>query len=296
MIMKRLCFVPIMILSCLGVCAQSQDEEKALLVIKIDSLRNVAGDLAAAQTFSTEQALVNQLKDSVALYRKFEKFAEDKNKYDSSLASKNEQIERLQGELTSLREEYAVEEETMLQRAADELAAGQNASLKSIAEVYLGSSFDDLVQSTSIWSVLRDRELLVSFPEALSIIDDLIVYHRGAELLGRKYDEDAVSKLKERLVDIIGYGDVIEILWNRLDCYCTFVNNIVDSIGGLDSGDFKDEKEAREAFWDRLTSFLHSSDFNFSDYPYLSEILLELIHKKNENPLSDVGYILEKIK
>ena len=45
-----------------------------------------------------------------------------------------------------------------------------------------------------------------------------------------------------------------------------------------------------------LSTFIFGYNFNFVDYPYLTDIVLEIIKRKQPNPDADINDLLEKIE
>jgi hypothetical protein len=56
------------------------------------------------------------------------------------------------------------------------------------------------------------------------------------------------------------------------------------------------QKQKFNKILSEISLYIFNYDFNFVDYPYLSDIVLEIMKRKQPNPDADITYLLAKLK
>jgi predicted nuclease with TOPRIM domain len=177
--------------------------------------------------------------------------------------------------------------------------------LENIALNYKNKPFDDLIKSTTQLSIRRDMQLVGHNPEIKPILSDLLTYFNAEELLKKKFAAAQIEKARTELNQIQQKSDgLLEKLKNALENYQTFndgFKEMTEKIVALDNKTLVDampENIRKQKFYDilsEISSYIFNYDFNLSEYPYLSDIMLEILNRKQPNPDANISYLLNNI-
>ncbi|MDR2384610.1 MAG: hypothetical protein LBD80_02945 [Tannerella sp.] len=164
--------------------------------------------------------------------------------------------------------------------------------------------FDELVKSSSKQSVPRDLRLIGDNTFIRQTLTDLEKYFNAKELLSKKYDDFSIPIAQKELGQIKQNYSALEKLKLTIDNYQTFNDGLKETVAkrmDLDSREQTEEmpvdiqKLKFNKILAELSSYIFNYDFNFMDYPYLSDIVLEIIKRKQPNVDADISDLFNKL-
>ena len=240
---------------------------------------------------------------------KLDKFTSEKKAIENELKAKNESIDKLEKKISEKDSEIKNITENNKKVAADEKEKGKSEVIYQLVNTYRNKSFDDLIKSSSITSVQRDKLLIDNNPDVKQIIADLETYFIAVNLFSKKFNESQVKNSLSQVTHIqqsklVAASAAVVALKDNLDNFKTFNDGLNTAIQNIITIDKKEivkgmsedvVKLKLNKILSELSKFIFDYNFNFIDYPYLSEIVLEIIKRKQPNPDAIISDLLSKI-
>lgn len=234
---------------------------------------------------------------------KLEKFKAEKNKVDTSLKQKNDSIRILKKQYSEVNKQIIEESKKTQIALREEYNKGKNEIKIKIVETYKNKNFDELLQSSSKISVQRDL-LLVDNNEIKNLLNDLILYFDATLVLEKRYKPEQVKNTQLLLNKINHQSDLLERLKVNIENYETSSKALLECLMKIDK---LNEKTVygmpKDLFNDKLnkiqmeiSKYIFDYDLNFAVYPYLSDIVFDVIKIKNPNPDASITELIKKIK
>lgn len=282
MVIKK---VIILALILCGVCSVYAQETELIgrQTIKIDSLEKALQDMRQEN---------DNLKSELS---KMEKNQQSRKNMNDQLKSKTDSISVLESKLNE-------EKQKGEQIARDQYKKGKQEVLDTIIQSYKDKRFDELIKSSTKESVQRDLQLVGDNLDVKNILSDLDKYFNAKELLKEKYDDNKIQNAKKQLTLINQTSDLLlEKLKENIDKYDRFTKGLKEKMKTINELDKKesvygmDEKIQKQKF-DKISSYIFNYDFNLLDYPYLSEIVLEIIKRKYPDADADISDLLKRLE
>lgn len=309
--MKKLIFIATFLICINSVYAQQElMKEIKNQAIAIDSLTKAIKaerETSIANTLQS-QKILKSLQDSVSVLRielsRLEKFRVEKKNIDSQLKTKSDSISGFKNTISEKEKQIVSERNSCLSKTKEEYKNGQEFTLISIANIYKTKTFDELIQSTTLESVKRDKALLENNTDLNQLFADLIACFEAKELFKHKFDASQLKNYQLKLGNIKNKSIAIEKIKNDIENYESFNNGLKECIGKLIvlDKDFEvkdyDEKKQKDKLNDILfviIPFIFNYDFKFNDYPYLSDIVLEIFKRKQPNPDAEISDLMQKL-
>jgi len=189
------------------------------------------------------------------------------------------------------------------QKEREKYDAGKNEILVTITNSYKSKSFDELLKSSTKESAQRDLQLFQNQTEIKQILSDIEKFFLSKQLLDTRLDIVQTKNVQNQLAQIRKESVLFSKLKEIIGNYQTFndgLNETIRKIISLDSTESAGKiKQNQKMKFDKIlaevSSYIFNYDFNFSDYPYLSDVLLEIIKRKQPNPDADISDLLKKL-
>ena len=249
---------------------------------------------------------IEKLKNDIS---KLEKYTSEKKAIEKELEAKNESINELKKQISEKDNEIKKIPENNKKLAAEEKEKGKSEVINKLVNTYTNKSFDDLINSSSITSVQRDNNIIVNKTDVKQIIADLETYFIAVNLFSKKFNESQVKNSLSQVTHIqqsklVAASAAVVALKDNLDNFKTFNDGLNTAIQNIITIDKKEivkgmsedvVKLKLNKILSELSKFIFDYNFNFIDYPYLSEIVLEIIKRKQPNPDDDISNLLSKI-
>jgi TolA-binding protein len=301
--MKNIFFVFIVLIGYGSVYSQQElVNEIKKQAVTIDSLKRVVIQLENLE--EERDSKINKLEDNLKILKTelsaLESFKTNQNNLNIKLKQKSDSISSLTIKLSQSEKSIYDTNELNNQKVIEAKEQGKQEALVALSSFYLKNNFDILIKSSTKQSIEKDLKLFVNQMELKSLLSDLEKYFNAKELLNKKYDAVQLQKSQNVLNQIKRESELISKLKNDLRLYKTYndgLKNALNEIVNLD----KIEKvsgwdaEFQKRKYYKISAFIFNYDFNLIDYPYLSDIVLEVIKRKIPSPDADVTDLIEKL-
>jgi hypothetical protein len=153
--------------------------------------------------------------------------------------------------------------------------------------------------------VQRDKQLIGNNTEVKQIITDLEIYFNAVNLFSNKFAAPQVNDAISQVNLINQQSKLVSTLKDNLDNFNTFNEGLSAAIRNIIALDKKEYVKGMSEQVVKLklnkvlfeiSKFVFDYNFNFVDYPYFSEIVLDIIKRKRPNPDADISDLLNKIE
>ena len=180
---------------------------------------------------------------------------------------------------------------------------GRVEAFTSTVNFYKNRPFDELIKSSTKESIAREIQLLGNNPEIKLVLNDLQIYFNALVLLSEKFDSIKIKNAQTQLNQIKHQSKLLEALKNDVEFYQDFNTALKEAINKLVNLDkFKlagGDSEIQKLKFNDIVTILTDYIYNYYDYakyPYLSDIMLEIIKRKQPNADADIIDLLKKIE
>lgn len=291
--------------------AYSQDcfDKLAKQAVVIDSLQKVVKTEKGNKEHYINDYQKNSevLRDSIKTLNsdlsKLEKFKTDKKIIDVQLKQKNDSITSLKNQISEKNQQSSIEKQKVEKRLHEEKEKGRNEALDDIINSYKNKKLDDLIKYSSKLSVQRDLQLVGNNAEIKPILFDLEKFFLAIELLAQKFDAAQIKNAQILLNQIKQQSALLEKIKENLEYYKDFngeLKKTIEKLIDLDkrkvaSNDAVIQKLKFNDIVSELTNYMYNY-FEYGNYPYLSDIVLEIIKRKKLNPDADISDLLKKLQ
>lgn len=190
------------------------------------------------------------------------------------------------------------------QKVHQEKENGKREALANLVNTYKDKPFDDLIKFSSKESVQRDILLVGNNLDVKLVLNDLLIYFNAKEQLTKKFDAIQTKNAKTQLNQIKQKSTLLDKLKENIDNYQIFNDGLTDMLNYIIKididfkGEGMDEDTHKVKFnkiMSEISSYIFNYDSNFTDFPYLSDIILEIIKLKEPNTDADISDLLKKI-
>lgn len=293
-----------------GVCSAYSQITQEMYDKKVEEIANLKKQLEDAATnhnnmVATSQSVLKSLKDTINVLKSnlasLEKYKSQKKTIDVQLTTKSDSITLLKNQLVEKDKQIATTKKQGDQKAREEKEKGKAEALASIVNSYKNRQFDDLIKSSTKLSVVRDMQLVGNNAEVKPILNDLSVYFNAEELLAKKFDAAAIKNAQTQLNQIKQKSALLDKLKDNIEYYQDFNNELKETIGKL--VDLDERKTANDAGTQKqkfndiiseLSNYMYNY-YDYGNYPYLSDIILEIIKRKKIDANTDITDLLRKL-
>ena len=244
----------------------------------------------------------NLEKDTAQLSKQIKNL--DKNNIESlkmQLQQKRDSIYLLVGVIKERDKQIATLKSEGVRKEQEKYNNGQQNVYNQIGQIYQQNTLDSLIAYSTPKSVERDLQLVGNNAEAMRKLQYLQIYFTVQQVLKQRYDEDMVKNAQEK-ANTIPQSYLVKNLNDKLRTYKLSRDGLIVTIGKiieLDKKFIANDDHTQEAklqdVLSKLSWYFRNYRFNFIDYPYLSDIVLEIMKQKQKDANSDVSRFLEKL-
>jgi hypothetical protein len=297
--------------------AYSQDIQLAYdkKVLEVDSLKKANNSLRADIA-----NLQRKIKENDSIYKQkelsnhslqkeiadLEKYKTEKKAIEQKLSLKSDTISNLKNEITKKDINYKTADEKYRKDVMIEKENGKKEILLQVANTYKNNKFDDLIISSSSTSLGFDKQLLAADTLAQKIISHLEIYFNAEKLLSLKFNEVQVNKAISQLNLLKVQSDLVNTLIKKLDKLEALNEGLKETLQKIVEFDVTEKvgtstqpviiQSKHYKISSKISKYILVNDLNFQDYPYLSNIILEVIKRKQTDLDTDVSDLLAKIE
>jgi len=179
---------------------------------------------------------------------------------------------------------------------------GQQTVYDKIGKTYQNSTFDSLIKYSTKQSVERDSQLVINNAEAEKKWQDLQIYFSAQQILKEKYDDQKLKNAQTRLSSIIQKSEMLDELKKRLPKYKLYSDSLKTTITSLINYDKRfvandevSQKAKQQHILLELSSYFHNYRFNYTDFPYLADIILDIMKLKQKDANTDISKLLTQL-
>lgn len=179
---------------------------------------------------------------------------------------------------------------------------GKMEALANLFNLYLKKTFNDLIESSTKQSIEKDQQLFGDKIELKSLLSDLEKYFKAKELLNKKYDPGQIEIAQNELNQIKRESELLSKLKNDLRLYKTYNDGLKEMLSEIVKIDANPNQtvsglpeEVQKLKFYKISSYIFNYDFNLKDFPYLSNIVLEIIKRKTPSPDAEVSDLIQKL-
>ena len=185
-------------------------------------------------------------------------------------------------------------------KSIQEKEKGKQEALNQIIQTY-NKPLDELIKNSTLKTVARDMSIVGDKTEGQQKFFSLQKYYNSELVLSEKYSKQKVENAITQLENI-EQTEIVLKLTDKLSKYKSCNDALKTTIDKILEIDEKfvanDEYTQKTKFNDVLAEiawYFRNYRFNFIDYPYLSEIVLEIIKLKQKDANTDIYNLKEKL-
>jgi hypothetical protein len=212
---------------------------------------------------------------------------------------------KLVNKIDSIEKEIVIVSQQCEKKVLQEKENGKHEVLANLVNTYKNKPFDYLVKCSSIESIQRDILLVGDSMKVKLVLNDLLIYLNAKEQLTKKFDAVQIKNTQMQLNKIIQKSDLVNKIKETVEKYQEFnkglksmLNEIKEIDNKIPEGEGVGEDTRKTKFnliYLEISSYIFNYNLNFTDYPYLSDIVLQTIKRKQPNIDADVTDLLNKL-
>jgi hypothetical protein len=286
--------------------------QKQVLIPLKDSLikSNNSHDIEIAKfkkqlkAYEKENEILNDNKN--ALLIKFQEFsssrlANDRDNYKTKNDSLIKLLTSISTKFDSINKDIIKQKQNYDKLVIQEKLNSKQEFIDRIANDYK-LPFSDLLKIVNLNSIERDLVLIGDNKEVNDVIFKLRNYFLAEQVLHSKYNDGNVNNALN-LIDKIEKVELVELLKDKLDKYSDVNAGLLKAVNDIILLDSKTkaannpniQKEKLKLILGHFAFFYKNYQFNFSDYPYLTEIIVSINKLKQKDSDSDLNEFLDKL-
>ena len=271
-----------------------------------------------------EDIVKQKNKDIESINNKYKKCQKDstslKNTVDNntqkiaSLEKENNTIKQLQNEKDEAEKklkECEDNKEHEIEEIKNECIEKENNSYdQGIKDAYseieqnINMDFDQMVQTMSSETINHYISIFKKDANLLDKLNKALIFIEARNLLNKKYDKDSIDEALSKIQNLGIKSELKDDLEEKLKMYGysndylkQTVINIIDKDKKFYANDGDDDTTElkRWLILKEISDFIYNYSFTFDKYPYLSNIISEILDKKFNDINIDISYILEKL-
>lgn len=302
----------VLVMLCLFTSSIAQNDMKDLIgrlekqAVEIDSLKKlIKAEINNRELLRNEN---NRVKDTLKGLRlelvNLEQFIKEKKVLDSIFRLKIDSISLLKSSISEKEKQIVAERQKGEQKTKEAFENGKNEMLANFVNRYKDQPFDILIKSSTKQSVLQDLQIFEGIPEVRLILADIQKIFFARDLLDAKLDASQIKSIQSEVGQIKRESLVLGKLKEIISNYQSVNDGLKELVEKIIALDKREEvagmsNEIRKKKFDKIlaevTSYIFNYDFNFLDYPYLTDILVQIIKRKQPNPDADISDLLSRL-
>lgn len=306
--MKKTLFllVGVLLLPVVNIFAQDTLNTAGLkqLEKKIDNLTeliNQSQSKVSKEELDDAHQQINDLEKENKSLKKFQKFKNERKTLMDSLDYQQKRIEKIESDLKNKDREITTLQNEKSLKYKEGIEKGKSNFIENYITDIRDKELDELLVIYNLSSVRKDIQLLTDKPEIIEKLKDVEKYYKGFELLSQQYNETKVNSSLEDL-STIKSSSLINQLNTDLKYYKenndklkSIIRHFVDNNPRVENFNDEIQQKKRGDILRKLASYLYNYDINTQNYPYLYDIIGEVIMIKEKDLDADLSSILKKM-
>lgn len=231
----------------------------------------------------------------------------NKNKIKVERDNLQAKFDSLTIKVTELNKQISIKDKQIIQekelgeqKSIQEKEKGKQEVLNQIIQTY-NKSFDELIKNSTLNTVERDMSIVGDKTVVQQTLLSLQIYFNSELVLGQKYSEQKVENAITQLKSI-EQTELVLKLTDKLNKYklcndglTTTIDKIIESDKKFVANDEYTQETKLNDVLNELAWYFRNYRFNFTDYPYLTGIVLEIIKLKQKDANTDIANLKEKL-
>jgi hypothetical protein len=171
-----------------------------------------------------------------------------------------------------------------------------------IRQTYQNNTFDYLIKHSTKQSIELDSQLVITNDEAVKKWKALQIYFSAQQVIREKYDEQKLNNAQKQLNSITLTAESLDELKKKLPKYKLYSDSLKTTIASIINYDKNNvanddniQKAKQQQILLKLSYYFFNYRFNFTDYPYLADIVLEIMKLKQKDANSDISHLSSKL-
>ncbi|MBA6151525.1 hypothetical protein [Gelidibacter maritimus] len=260
---------------------QSNNENQVTLRHLLDTINNLKSDLSKLKNLETE---MNELEKFIKL--------------------KTDSIFILKSNITDKDVQLITQEQINIQKIKDVKENSKNVMITRVVDNYKNRNFEDLIKSSTLQSILNDKQILGPSKDIEPLLSDLEKYFSITKLFQSTFNNAKIKDAQNQFNQIQLESSSIDKLRNKVENYQALNDGLKETIEKIMTLDGQESvasmsKETQNKKLSKIlieiSYYIFNYDINLLDYPYLSDVMFEIIKRKTPNPDADISDLLKKL-
>lgn len=226
----------------------------------------------------------------------------ERDSFQSKVDSLSIIVAELKTIISKKKSQIINEKQLGLRKSIEEKEKGKQEVLHQIFQAY-NKPFDELIKMSTIKSVERDLIIVRDYKDEKlrEKLVNLQKYFSAEAVLSEKYNERYVN-LAQRKIGSLEKTELVINLTDRLNEYKLLNEGLKATIEKILIRDKQmiantddDQISKLKIILSKFSWYFREYRFNFVDYPYLSNIVLEIMKQKQRDANKDISSFLEKL-
>lgn len=274
--------------------------------ITIDSLNKVNTNYSRLN--NENQTKLQNLQETIRVLNSdlsaLSTFKVERTNIQAQLKLKSDSLALLKSQLSEKEKELLTEKQSTIQKVNEAREDGRKEIVTRVLIYYTDKSFDELIKSTTQKSIIKDRLIIRGNKEIEPLLYDLEKYLNIKELLEEKFDAPRIENAQKELNQIERQSLLLDKLLNGLENYQIFNDGLKETLNKIISLDGQElvsgmpeeiQKMKLNKIMVEISYYIFNYDFSFLDYPYLSDVVMEIIKRKVPNPDKNISDLLQQL-
>jgi len=240
--------------------------------------------------------------DAAGLYKQIKKLDKSNIKnLETQLQQKTDSLIILKGALKEKELQIATIRDENAKKEQDKYNEGLLNVYNQISQIYQRNTFDYLIKYSTQQSIERDLPLVGNNVEIKKKLQDLQIYFAAQKVLEERYNEQKVKNAQSQ-VSSITQSDLVKTLKDNIvkyklcnDALKTTIGKIIEIDKKFVANDEYTQKTKLQDILFELSWYFRNYSFNLADYPYLSEIILEIMKRKQKDANANINNLVSQL-
>jgi len=280
---------------------------KAELNSKTDSLKRYKDLLYKFdKKMKLEQRVKALEKDSISQSQRFSDAKNEIAVLKAQLSVKRDSIINFAKEVKYLNQikNDKIKEIENLKHSLDEerinsFIKGRNAILDQIKLFYTQKNIEEILQTSNFEFIKKDFEILNDTSN--THFKNILSYYDAVKIFSEKYSEENIEKSKKILDKLHLENELVKSVNEKLKNYKTRQDKVKTLIENLIK--FDEKVKASESSLQvqklsdivyKISEYMKTFNFRFNNYPFITNIISELIERKTKDADADISDLLNR--
>jgi len=214
--------------------------------------------------------------------------------------SLKDQITKLNSMVSEKDQQVSRERERGVEKAIQAKEKGKVEIILDVMQIY-SKPFDELAKSTRINIIDRDLSIFQVKDSIPDVLYGLQRYFSAELVLSEKFNKQKVNAALT-IVDSLEQTELVYNLKDKLELYedrneglKEAIKKIIDIDSQFIANDFNTKQMKVQRIFNQFSDYFYNFRFDFSDYPYLSEIIFEIMNQKQSDANADIRHFIDKL-